>query len=69
MSPTTSGIALIGIGAIAMLGAGFNWWIVTRPRRLFNMLFGETAARLIYFVIGSLLFIRGIGQLIGKNWI
>jgi hypothetical protein len=69
MSATTSGIVLIAIGAVAMLGAVFNWWIVTRPTRLFNMLFGETVARVIYFVLGSLLFIRGVGQLIGKNWI
>ena len=69
MTPATSGIVLIVIGAIAMLGAVFNWWIITRSRRLLNMLLGDKAARVIYFVIGALLFIRGIGQLLGKNWI
>ncbi len=60
---------LIVIGAIAMLGAVFNWWIITRSRRLFNMLLGDKAARVIYFIVGALLFLRGIGQLLGKNWI
>ncbi len=69
MTPTGSGIVLIVIGAIAMLGAVFNWWIITRSRRLFNMLLGDKAARVIYFIVGALLFLRGIGQLLGKNWI
>ncbi len=69
MTPSTSGIVLIVIGAVAMLGTVFNWWIITRSRRLFNMLLGDRAARIIYFVVGALLFLRGIGLLIGKNWI
>ena len=69
MTPTVSGIVLIVIGGLAMLGAVFNWWIVTRSRRLFNMLLGDMAARVIYFVIGVFLFIRGVGLLIGKNWL
>lgn len=69
MSPTASGILLIVIGVVAMLGAALNWWIITRSRRLFNMLLGDTAARVIYFVIGFFLFIRGIGLLLGKNWL
>jgi len=69
MNPPVSGIILILIGALAMLGAVFNWWIITRSRRLFNMLLGDTAARVIYFVVGAFLFIRGIGLLIGKNWL
>jgi hypothetical protein len=35
-----------------MLGAVFDWWIITRSRRLFNMLLGDRAARAIYFVVG-----------------
>ncbi len=69
MTPLTSGVVLIVIGAVAMLGAVFNWWIITRSRRLFNMLLGDRTARIIYFVVGALLFLRGIGLLIGKNWI
>lgn len=69
MPSTTSGILLIVIGLVAMLGAVFNWWIVTRSRRLFNMLLGDTAARVIYFIVGVLLFIRGVGLLIEKNWL
>lgn len=69
MSTSASGIILIAIGLLAMLGAVFNWWIVTRSRRLFNMLLGDTAARVIYFIVGVFLFIRGIGLLIGRNWL
>lgn len=69
MSSTTSGFVLLAIGVVAMLGAAFNWWIITRSRRLFNMLLADTAARVIYFVVGVFLFIRGIGLLIGKNWL
>jgi hypothetical protein len=69
MNPTASGFLLIGIGAVVMLGAAFNWWIVSRPRRLFNMLLGDTMAPVIYFVIGIFLFIRGMGLLLGKNWL
>jgi len=69
MNPPVSGIILILIGALAMLGVVFNWWIITRSRRLFNMLLGDTAARVIYFVVGAFLFIRGSGLLIGKNWL
>lgn len=69
MSSTTSGFVLLAIGVVAMLGAVFNWWIITRSRRLFNMLLADTAARVIYFVVGVFLFIRGIGLLIGKNWL
>lgn len=60
---------MIAVGVLAMLGAVFNWWIITRSRRLFNMLLGETAARVIYFAVGVFLFMRGIGLLIGKNWL
>ena len=69
MTPTVSGIVLVAIGALAMLGAALNWWIITRSRRLFNMLLGDQAARILYFIIGALLFLRGIGLLIGRNWI
>jgi len=68
MTPPVSGIILILIGVLAMLGAVFNWWIITRSRRLFNLLLGDTAARVIYFAAGVFLFIRGAGLLIGKNW-
>ena len=60
---------LILIGFLARLGAVFNLWIVTRSRRLFNMLLGDAAARVIYFIAGAFLFIRGIGFLIGRNWL
>jgi hypothetical protein len=69
MSSTVSGFFLIMIGILAMLGAALNWKIISRPGKLFNMLFGDTVARVIYFIVGALLFVMGIGRLIGANWL
>ena len=63
------GILLILVGALAMVGSALNWRIVTRSGKLVNRLLGNAAARVIYFVVGVGLFILGIGQLIGANWI
>ena len=68
MNSTLVGVLLIAVGILTMLGAAFNWRIVTRGRRLFNFLFGDTVARIIYFVAGLFIFIMGIGRLIGVNW-
>ena len=68
MSETATGILLLVFGVITMLGAALNWRIVTRPGKLFNLLFGDTVARVIYFVAGIFLFVVGIGRLIGANW-
>ncbi len=68
MSSTVSGILLILIGILSMLGAVLNWRLITRPRKLFNMMFGDTVARVIYFMVGIVLFIMGVGRLIGAHW-
>jgi hypothetical protein len=69
MSSTVVGILLIAVGVLIMLGAAFNWRLVTRGRKLFNLLFGDTVARIIYFIVGLFIFIMGIERLIGANWI
>jgi uncharacterized membrane protein YuzA (DUF378 family) len=69
MSSTVSGFVLVAIGILAMLGAALNWRIISRSRKLFNMLFGDTVARVIYFIVGVWLFIMGVGRLIGANWL
>jgi len=68
MNSTGSGIILIVFGLLAMIGAALNWLFISRSRKLVNLLFGETVARIIYFVAGVLLFIVGIERLIGANW-
>jgi len=68
MNSTGSGIILIVFGLLAMIGAALNWLFISRSRKLVNLLFGETIARIIYFVAGALLFIVGIERLIGANW-
>lgn len=56
------------IGVLAMLGSALNWGIVSRSGKLLNMLVGDTIARVIYFVLGIVLFVLGLNQLTGANW-
>ena len=69
MNSTVSGAILIVIGLLAIIGAALNWRFISRSRKLINLVFGETVARIIYFVAGVLLFSVGIGRLIGVNWL
>ena len=59
------GIILILAGLLSILGAALNWGIIMRPGKLFNRLVGEKAARPIYVAVGIMLFVLGIGRLIG----
>jgi uncharacterized membrane protein YuzA (DUF378 family) len=68
MDATWTGLIFLAIGFLTMVGAALNWGIVTRPGKLLNRIFGDTVARIIYFVAGIFLFIVGIGRLIGANW-
>ncbi|HEX5808635.1 MAG TPA: hypothetical protein VFY25_08205 [Anaerolineales bacterium] len=68
MDATLTGLVLLAIGILIMVGSVLNWAIVTRPGKLFNRIFGDTVARIIYFVAGIFLFVVGIGRLIGANW-
>ncbi len=69
MNSTVSGILLIVFGLLAMIGSALNWRFINRSRKLINILFGETVARIVYFVVGVLVFILGVGRLIGVNWL
>lgn len=69
MSNTASGVVLILLGLLVVLGAALNWWIIMRPGRLFNRLLGEKAIRPIYIAIGIVLLVLGIGRLAGINWL
>lgn len=68
MSTTITGLLLIAFGLFAMLGSAMNWRIVTRSGKLLNMLLGDTVARVIYFVLGVMIFFLGLNQLLGANW-
>ncbi|HKG54432.1 MAG TPA: hypothetical protein VKB04_09235 [Anaerolineales bacterium] len=67
MNSSVVGILLIVVGVLMMLGAALNWRIATRGRKLFNFIFGDTVAQIIYFVAGIFIFIMGIGRPIGVN--
>ena len=67
-NPTFVGFLFVTIGVVIMLGAAMNWAIVSRPGKLLNRIFGDTIARMLYFVAGIFLFVAGVGRLIGANW-
>ena len=67
-NPTVVGILFVAIGVLTMVGTALNWGIVSRSGKLFNRIFGDTVARILYFVAGIFLFVVGIGRLIGANW-
>ncbi len=68
MTDTIEGIIFILLGLLTMLGAAFNWSLVSRPGKLVNRLLGDTAARVVYFAIGFLVFFIGVGLLTGIHW-
>lgn len=69
MSDTTTGLILALLGLLAMIGAAQNWRIVTHPGKLFNMIFGDRIARGIYMLVGLIIFVLGVGELFGMNWL
>ena len=69
MSITTTGFVLAVFGTLAMLGSALNWRVVTHPGKLFNRLLGDRIARIIYFGVGLLVFIKGIELAIGADWL
>jgi hypothetical protein len=69
MSDTVSGILIILIGLLAIIGAALNWRIVTHPRKLLNLLLGDTIAKTIYIAVGFILLVLGIGRVLGLGWL
>lgn len=68
MNSTLTGLLFVAIGVLIMVGAALDWGIVSRPGKLLNRVFGDTVARIVYFVAGIFLFVVGIGRLIGADW-
>ena len=69
MTDTTVGLILALCGVLTMVGAALNWRIVTHPGKLLNMIFGDTIARIIAFLVGLIVFALGIAEILGLNWI
>ena len=69
MTSVALGLLFVLIGLLAMLGSVLNWRLVTHSGKLLNMLLGDRIARGIYFLLGLFLFVLGMGQLFGMNWI
>jgi len=59
---------MMTFGLLAMLGAALNWRIVSRSGKLLNMVLGDTIARVIYFLVGVIIFVLGLERFLGANW-
>jgi hypothetical protein len=68
MGPTGTGLLLITLGLLAMLGSALNWRIISRSGKILNTLLGDTTARVIYFILGMAFFVLGLEQLLGADW-
>ncbi len=69
MTETVSGILIILLGLLTVIGSALNWRLVTRPGKLLNLLLGDMVARTIYIVIGILLLVLGVDMVFGLHWI
>ena len=69
MSETTAGLIVSVIGVLVMVGSAMNWRVVTHSGKLFNVIFGDRIARIVYFLVGLFLFALGIGQILGMGWL
>lgn len=68
-NPTITGSIFVAMGVLIMVGSALDWGLVSRPGKLLNRIFGDTVARIIYFAAGIMLFVVGIGRLIGADWL
>ena len=69
MTDTISGIVIVLIGMLSIIGSALNWSIVTRSRKLLNIVLGDMVARTIYIVVGVLLVLLGVGRILGTGWL
>jgi len=69
MSKTTVGLILALVGLLVLIGTNLNWRIVTHSGKLLNIFFGDRVARVIYMLTGIVLFVLGMGQVFGLNWL
>ena len=58
---------MIVLGILVMLGSALNWRIVSRSGKLLNMILGDTAARVVYFIVGIAFVLLGLNQLTGLS--
>ena len=68
LNATVTAWIFIALGVISIVGAVLNRRIVSRSGKLFNLIIGDTVARVIYFIGGVFLCMVGISKLIGAKW-
>jgi uncharacterized membrane protein YuzA (DUF378 family) len=65
MDSALAGYLMIALGILVMLGSALNWRIISRSGKLLNMLLGDTAARVVYFLVGIAFVFLGLNRLTG----
>ena len=62
MDSILAGYLMIALGILAMLGSALNWRMVSRSGKLLNMLLGDVAARVVYFLVGLAFVFLGLNR-------
>jgi small neutral amino acid transporter SnatA (MarC family) len=65
MDKATSGLILIGIGVLSILGALLNWRIVVGSGKLIPRLLGPTGAKIFMIIVGVALIGLGAAVMAG----
>ena len=65
MNDTITGVVMIAIGIVAIIGAVLNWRIVSQSGKLLNRIFDDRIARAVYATVGFVLMILGAGRFVG----
>jgi hypothetical protein len=65
MEQTMSGMVIIGVGILSILGALLNWSIVVGSGKLIPRLLGPIGAKIFMIVAGLVIIGFGIGILLG----
>lgn len=65
MDQTTSGMLVIGVGVLSILGALLNWRIVVGSGKLIPRLLGPTGAKIFMVLVGLGFIGCGIALILG----
>jgi hypothetical protein len=65
MEQMTSGMIVIGIGVLSILGALLNWRIVVGSGKLIPRLLGPAGAKIFMIIVGLACIVLGISLMLG----
>lgn len=66
MEQTVSGMLILSIGVLSIVGAVLNWRMVVGPEKLIPRLLGPAGAKIFMILLGLGLIVFGILLLLGR---